>query len=658
MNLKRLPLFPLALLSLAVGPALQADLPPEPLPPAGMGLNGISRWGSADYWAFANIFKQVEMKIMDAEGEWIRYKRRARSTEGLDPAAYSELYQSIFNDQGWPTHLSDGLSIEAMAFIEAETLPKGEYVITWQGEGDLRLDVHPNFSPVAESWENGQKRLVYQLEDPNLNMDEGGAIVFHIHSTNPENPIRDIELWMPNMEGTTLEGSGETFTPWFKRALEPFAYLRFMDWGGTNRSPETDWEDRRPKNYATQTGWVGDERAGVAWEYMIEVCNVLDKDMWLCVPQSATDAYVRSLAELVKAQLEPDRHVYVEYSNEVWNTNFSATQWAEVRGKEMGLSMAQYYGLRSAQIWKIFEDVFGGTERIARISGSHTGRDTRSVEAIEASIEAGAKPDALAITYYIGSYDIAVWAERNINYRNPGLVDFVEALDWLSEHRVDDVARRAGDARIADQYGLPLMAYEGNISIFLSKLWDRNSVRDSGAVGGPIDAEFVAKIDKQAMVDFCVALHEHPLMYEFYYDTLVMLTQVGLRHMGPFVETARGGYYGNWGHMQSHAVHPDEAPRMLALKDFIAANRVPPSAPTGVHLETSNQGTTRLWWDANSEDALLYEIGLKDPGSGEWRTIARLPPTKNEWMLPKGIDRDQIAIRAGNANRSEWVEVE
>jgi len=52
---------------------------------------------------------------------------------------------------------------------------------------------------------------------------------------------------------------------------------------------------------------------------MALLCNAVDADMYVCVPFLATDAYVDSLANLLKNMLEPERKIYVEYSNELWN---------------------------------------------------------------------------------------------------------------------------------------------------------------------------------------------------------------------------------------------------------------------------------------------------------------------------------------------------
>ena len=60
---------------------------------------------------------------------------------------------------------------------------------------------------------------------------------------------------------------------------------------------------------------------------MIELCNKLDADMWVNIPHLATDDYVNQLADLIKTNLDADLRVWVELSNELWNGQFSQTQW-------------------------------------------------------------------------------------------------------------------------------------------------------------------------------------------------------------------------------------------------------------------------------------------------------------------------------------------
>lgn len=127
--------------------------------------------------------------------------------------------------------------------------------------------------------------------------------------------VRNVSLLLPGYAGT-----GKTFTDEFMAAIRPFGTLRFMDWLATNNNPVRSWQERTLPSSATQAS----ER-GVAFEYVVQLANEADKDIWINIPLHADDDYVRQLARLLKQRLEPGRAVYVEYSNEVWNTIFSQT---------------------------------------------------------------------------------------------------------------------------------------------------------------------------------------------------------------------------------------------------------------------------------------------------------------------------------------------
>jgi hypothetical protein len=126
--------------------------------------------------------------------------------------------------------------------------------------------------------------------------------------------VRDVSLRMPGYD------DAQTFTNQFIQALTPFQVVRFMDFLRTNNNPVRTWAERTTPASGSQIS-----PRGAAHEYAIQVANQLGKDIWINVPALADDAYVRSLATLLKQSLAPGRVVYVEYSNELWNFQFSQT---------------------------------------------------------------------------------------------------------------------------------------------------------------------------------------------------------------------------------------------------------------------------------------------------------------------------------------------
>lgn len=79
----------------------------------------------------------------------------------------------------------------------------------------------------------------------------------------------------------------------------------------------------------------------------------------------ASDDYVTKLATYLKTNLPQGRTIYVEYSNEVWNTFFAQGQYATAQATALGLAnYHKFYAMRSLQIFNIFTSVFGGNSRL------------------------------------------------------------------------------------------------------------------------------------------------------------------------------------------------------------------------------------------------------------------------------------------------------
>ena len=56
---------------------------------------------------------------------------------------------------------------------------------------------------------------------------------------------------------------------------------------------------------------------------MIALCNQTGKNGWFNIPVGATDDYIKNMADLLHETMSPNETIYIEYSNEVWNSSFS-----------------------------------------------------------------------------------------------------------------------------------------------------------------------------------------------------------------------------------------------------------------------------------------------------------------------------------------------
>lgn len=158
----------------------------------------------------------------------------------------------------------------------------------------------------------------------------------------------------------------QLFTNEFMSALnnDYFSTVRTMGFTETNNSnpyyPEqTHWANRRKVDASTYSSDVPGQESGAPWEVVVDLANTADIDLWINVPVAATDNYINELATLIKNRLEPERNLYVEYSNEVWNWGFRQSSWNNKNAEAQGLNYIEGYAKRTAEIAVIFRDVFG-----------------------------------------------------------------------------------------------------------------------------------------------------------------------------------------------------------------------------------------------------------------------------------------------------------
>jgi len=187
--------------------------------------------------------------------------------------------------------------------------------------------------------------------------------------------ITDFKMIRPGYDANTTQ----TFTDDFINALRAggFAAIRFMNFTRTNSAePEypavTEWSDRKQTTDASQQRMSAiDKLDGAAWEYVIEMLNLnvgdeelpkyLESDAWINVPVSATTDYVTQLATLLRDNLNSHVNIYVESSNEVWNTHpeFNQSYWNIAQAQALGLTEHENHARRTIELAQIFESVFG-----------------------------------------------------------------------------------------------------------------------------------------------------------------------------------------------------------------------------------------------------------------------------------------------------------
>jgi hypothetical protein len=336
-----------------VNKAVFTNITVNPVVPLGAGLDAVR-----DY-SFGSVFVDIAKQMRTFQGP------------NLGPLVGVDT-------NGWAT--SDFMTIFISGFVNQAHLYNGIYKGSFTGQADLNTWQTPGGQILNKSYDPNTNTTTF---DYRINASEGqdgwyAGINFTNTRRDPFGPtntgITNLKLIRPGYDPNTTQ----VFTDAYLQHLSQFSVLRFMDWTQTNNSTVVNWSDRVTPDYARQSSTTG-----VAWEYVIQLANLTHKDIWVNVPAKANDDYIANLAALLKNSLDPDRVVYVEYSNEVWNgiftqnsDNFNAAV-AEVNAGNSPLNAdgetnQTYWAWRRTakrlkQISDIFAQVWGQNEINARV---------------------------------------------------------------------------------------------------------------------------------------------------------------------------------------------------------------------------------------------------------------------------------------------------
>lgn len=358
--------------------------------------------------------------------------------------------------------------------------------------------------------------------------------------------------WVPEQGGTgsdpfasgrdNINGSDPIWKPEFIEEIDHYHVIRFMDWCtvvNTDRSGL--WADRALPTDA-------DSWAPVAFEHMIDLCNIIMADMWVNIVHTADDDYSRQLATLIEGRLDPSLKCYIEWSNETWN-------YAQSQGSNLGDLNGRAQGTvdASVRVFQAFEDVVGaaamGTRYIRVVPGWVDPGYTRNI--LDRWEATNAEADAYATAPYMGHTLVA----------GPGTID-----DLFAELNGEVVTRTREDKAIVDEHGLDFIAYEGGQHLFQ---------------GGDV-----------------ASVNREPRMYDWYKAYADTMSH----YFSLFVFYAHAANYGAeaWGTKEYIGQPMEDAPKYHGIFDWMAEHPIEPnpikrSIVSGAVAKQST-GTTR-WYD-------------------------------------------------------------
>jgi hypothetical protein len=480
---------------------------PKPVPALGMNLNGPADWNTE--LPFVDVFRLSRRWISQRQG-----------------AAWGQGPELALDAHGWVTRLEPECSAEAMlCTINGGHYPAGDYTVIYEGEGKLETG---GAASVAKP-EPGRMIL-------HVNPQRGGFSI-KLVATNPQNPLRNLRVIMPGFEDIWR---AEPFHPVFLKRWAGLSCLRFMDWMKTNDSQQRVWSDRPTPEDATFT------TKGVALEWMIDLCNRLQSAPWFCLPHLADDDYIREFALLVKRRLDPSLKIYVEYSNEVWNGQFEQSRWAGAQGIKLGFAEKPWEGawrftaVRSVQMFKLWEEVFGGTTRLVRVLPSQAASPHVSGQVLEFQ-EAWKHADALAIAPYV-TCNVGKSGEKNREaIVEKWTVD--DALDYLENTALPESVKWIEDSqRVAGKYGLKLLAYEGGQHMV--------------GIGGVENNDVITRLLQAA--------NDAPRLAEVYRKYFAAWSQAGGDLFCYFASVSSWSKWGSWGILQYYDSPEAQSPKFTA----------------------------------------------------------------------------------------------
>jgi len=288
----------------------------------------------------------------------------------------------------------------------------GVYELSFQGQAEVsrRGSV---FSAGGQTWKDTAPRgagwdaagNTTRLRVANLQVEGGWTIDFKQTARDGRQAsgdgIDNLHLLRPLQAGADAPHRPDeiVYRP-FKDAAAPYTCLRWLQIA--NQKCDGLWGSRTlPGQRAfTRGGFWSDNSGGECWEYLIVLANECGKDLYVCLPMQADDAYIEQFARLLRygsdgatpydhevadplwPPLNPNLRLYAEIGNEIWNWGFGSTQACRERAEQEIKSQTddgklinydghgnyrRWHALRTVRASEIFRRVCGDTAIGGRI---------------------------------------------------------------------------------------------------------------------------------------------------------------------------------------------------------------------------------------------------------------------------------------------------
>lgn len=371
--------------------------------------------------------------------------------------------RALLGEDGWPR---GDFGIFLMSSQQGLSSNGGVYTIRFKGSAKVQLVASPgtlgpsHYDPVSNTTTIALT-LPHHAEQLALSFTQTGK------------PVRDLQVLRPGYDAA----NPPLFTREFLAHINRFKVVRLMDWLRTNNNPIARWSER-----ATDSTIHYASEKGIPWEHAIELARIGNKDLWINIPARADNSYVLSLARLLRDQLPPERKIYVEYSNEVWNSMFSQSREnraaAEQEVASLPGSRLAYDGhdrhdmwpyrriaQRGKEISDLFRQVFGDGAMMTRV------RPVYAIQIVNTYITTQVLDYMAKVHGPPNRYFYAIAGAPYFNMgeaqRREGLsTDQVLTAMRGSVDAMPQISKLEQNLALAYWYQMPLLAYEGGADTF------------------------------------------------------------------------------------------------------------------------------------------------------------------------------------------------
>ena len=451
--------------------------------------------------------------------------------------------------QGWPTQDAGAVVLCCIADDRGNTELSGTYSLSFQGiatvgfvayggtVSNMQYDAATNTSTASLTLNDSGSGTSLMLSFTNTQRTSGSAVGTGITGVSIIRPQRapNGQLWWSH--------STQVFTNPYLQLLKPFSTLRFMDFTSTNGSPVMHWSDRTTLLSATQQS-----PNGSAWEYAITLANQLHKDIWINIPDQADSDYVTQLATLMHAQLDPSLHIWLEYSNEVWNFSFIQASRNQAAAEAIVAADPKSPLALDCQDYDNCRYQWG--ERLVGLKAVQNGQIFRAVYGSNSAMVRPVYATQMGQTYFL--YLVMGMINRTMGPPANYLYAIAQAPYWTGDNSIDklDAAQELANAAA----NLATVAGPERDFAVWSKYWGLRSVTYEGGPGMSGTASLTAKIKANRSAEIGQLVSQ----------SLRQAASSGISLYMYYDDAGAYGQYGMWGTTES--IFDRSAPKLRGIE--------------------------------------------------------------------------------------------